>query len=155
MIFFLRTAVDWSRGPAKVVMQEGFRARSMKLEFQWHDGYPRSLSLARAMPCVGLFLLQGLAAEGAAFQNLDFQSSPWFPPGDYNHPFTVYPNALPGWTVHIGNTVQDGACANEYILDAPVVSLMTMGHPGSPFGEKSVYMQSVALSNSLFPPSRV
>ena len=32
---------------------------------------------------------------------------------------------------------------------------MEMGHPGSPFGEKSVYMQSVALSNIYFPPSRI
>ena len=108
------------------------------------------------MPCVGLWLLQGLAVEGAAFQNLDFESSPWLPPpSDPNYPSTIYPNALPGWTVHIGNTVQDGAWANGYILDVPGVALMTLWDPRSPLPEKSVYMQSVALSNFYFPPSRI
>jgi len=127
----------------------------MKLGFQSHDGHPRSFSLVRAMPCVFLLLLQCLAVEGAAFQNLDFESSPWLPEGDYNYPLPVYPDALPGWTVHISNTIQDGAWANEYMLDAPGVALMTLWLPTSPLPERSVYMQSVALSNIYFPPSRI
>src|SRR6266850_1051053 len=76
-------------------------------------------------PAACLFLMGLLPINAAPFQNLNFEASPSFPPGDNSYPFTVFANALPGWTVHIDNTTQDGAFANEFILDAPGVAIMT------------------------------
>ena len=81
----------------------------------------------------------------APFANLNFESSPSFPAGDYSHPFTVFANALPGWTVRLGTNIQNGACANEFILDAPAVALMTTSGNHPPLqGQKTVYLQSSA-----------
>lgn len=92
-----------------------------------------------------LFFLLLASANAGSFRNLDFESSPSFPAGDYTYPFTVYANALPGWTVHIGDNFQNGACANEFILDAPAVALMTSSGNLSPIeGQKNVYLQSSA-----------
>lgn len=91
--------------------------------------------------CAGLALFAVLSAKAAPFQNLNFESSPAFPPGDFSIPFDLYANALPGWTVRINNTIQGGAWANEFILDAPGVALMT-GSSNPLDGQKSVYLQS-------------
>ena len=94
-----------------------------------------------------LLLLPLVSVDAGSFTNLGFESSPSFPPGDYGYPFTVYANALPGWTVHLGNTLQNGACANEFILDAPAVALMTSNGNLAPIeGQRNVYLQSTALS---------
>jgi hypothetical protein len=91
-------------------------------------------------------------AHAGSFRNLDFESSPSFPAGDYNYPFTVYANALPGWTVRIEDAIQNGACANEFLLDAPVVALMTSsGDLHLMQGQKSVYLQSAASAPISFP----
>jgi hypothetical protein len=98
----------------------------------------------------GFFLLFCVIAKGAPFQNLDFESSPLLPPGDYSYPFTIYANALPGWTVHVGDTIQNDAWGNEYMLDAPGVALMTW--PGNPLdGQKSVYLQSTFSAPTYVP----
>jgi len=89
-------------------------------------------------------------AEGAAFQNLDFESSPSFPAGTDNPPYIVQPTALPGWTVHIGDTIQNGAWANQSILDSPFVALMTDSR-NLLEGQKSVLLQSTYSSPIGFP----
>src|SRR6267143_5197831 len=99
-------------------------------------------------------LLAGLLPLSAAsFQNLNFESSPSFPPGDYAYPFDVYANALPGWAVHVDNTIQNGAFANEFILDAPGVALMT-GSANPLDGQKSVYLQSAYSGGTNQPGAR-
>lgn len=115
----------------------------VKEAYQNRDIPRRSTTIACGLLAVCLFFLPGLPAKAAAFLNLDFESSPSFPPGDNNHPFTIYADALPGWTVHRGNTVQDGAWANEFILDSAGVALLTLG-PSVIEGQKSAYLQSTA-----------
>ena len=100
-----------------------------------------------------LLLTSGVTVKAAAFRNLDFESSPAFPPGDNSYPFTVYANALPGWTAHVDNTIQSGAWANEFVLDAPGVGLMT-GAANLLDGQKSVYLQSAFSAPTSFPNAR-
>ena len=94
-----------------------------------------------------------LRLDAASFQNLNFESSPSFPPGDYSSPFDIYPSALPGWTVHVDNAIQNGAFANEFILDAPGVALMT-GAANLLDGQKSVYLQSAYSASTNQPGAR-
>lgn len=104
--------------------------------------HPVLLSVGRLTFALVLLLTN---AKAGPFLNLNFESSPVFPAGDYNHPFTVYGNALPGWKVNLGTNVQNGACANEFLLDAPAVALMTSSGNLPPIeGQKNVYLQSSA-----------
>jgi hypothetical protein len=102
------------------------------------------------MLAVGLLPIGQPQANAAAFQNLDFESSPSFPPGIDSPPYTIYPGALPGWTVHIGSSIQSGAWANQSILDSPFVALMTDSR--NPLdGQKSVLLQSTYSNPIGFP----
>jgi len=119
--------------------------------YQGRDSSLRTIALAVEGLAFLCFLLR-VSANAGPFRNLDFESSPSFPAGDYVYPFTVYANALPGWTVHIGDSFQNGACANEFILDAPAVALMTSSGNLPPIeGQKNVYLQSAASAPSSFP----
>lgn len=104
-----------------------------------------------------MFFLLLLRANAAPFFNLDFESSPDFPAGDWNYPFTVYADALPGWTVQIGDSIQDGAFANEFLLDSTAVALMTSSATSYWYppieGQKNVFL--VSTSDFYMSPPRI
>lgn len=89
--------------------------------------------------------VSGLVACGADFQNLDFEAGPIYNSPD---PAAIYPDVLPNWTVRFGNTIQPGASCNNFILDYPVVALMSQGGFLETnyviAGDRSVYLQSSA-----------
>lgn len=98
---------------------------------------------------IAALMLLVRSTEAAPFANLNFEASPNFPAGDYQSPWTVYSTALNGWRANIGTNVQLGACANEFILDAPTVALLTSSNSDSytqPIeGQKSIFLQSTPL----------
>jgi hypothetical protein len=110
----------------------------------------RQNTLPRVAVFSSLIIFGACQTEGAAFQNLDFESSPSFPAGSDNPPYTIQPTALPGWTVHIGDTIQNGAWANQSILDSPFVALMTDSR-NLLEGQKSVLLQSTFSNPIGFP----